>query len=329
MSPNPRPRIFDRRARVTVGNVAISNHLRDDQPGDEGKLDGLRVGFTIEKDLTRHPNVAEVVIYNLSRATRERLHREPSTPVVIEAGYAATGLVVLFSGEMREAFSRPEPDGTWATILRAGDGDTALRQSRKATSLRPGVSAERVASDIFKDLKVGAGNLWTELKTQVGSADFSVDKLNDAFAKGFSGVGSVAAQLDKVTKSAGLEFSVQDGEVQILGAGDVLGVEALVLSPETGLEGAVEVDAQGTMHCRVRLVPGLAPGYPVQVRRQKPPTLETGFYAFELYGESAEDQTVYRIEKTRYVGDTHGQDWAAEIDCRDVRATHNAKVARS
>jgi hypothetical protein len=321
MSPNYRSRIFDRRARVTVGDFAISNDLRSDT-GNEGILNGLRIGFTVEKDLLRHPNVAEVVVYNLSRASRERLHRERATPVVIEAGYAATGLVLIFAGEMREAFSRPESDGTWATILRAGDGDTALRQDRRATGLRPGVSIERVAADLFKDIKVGAGNLWGELEKQVGDADFDADRLNEAFTKGFNGSGSVAAQMEKVLKSAGLEMSVQDGQIQILGAGDVLGTDALILSPDTGLEGSPEVDHQGTMHCRVRIVPGLSPGYPVQVTTYRRRDLET---FGELGVSPLDDYTLYRIEKTRFVGDTHGADWTAEIDCRDAKLPPKTK----
>jgi len=293
------PRIMQRQVRV---NAAGRDYT------------GLRVGFTIEKDLTRAPNHAEVILYNLARKTREGLHRgDGKVPVVVEAGYRDTGMILLFSGEMREAFSRPEPDGSWATVLRAGDGDTALRKARNATGARPGVSAERVISEAFGELKVGAGNLFTELKKQVGSADFSVDKLGAAFEKGFAGTGSVAEQFDKTLKSAGLEFSVQDGQLQVLGAGKALGTVATILAPETGLEGSVEVDAKGTCHCRVRIVPGLGPGYPVQITRSSAEAIgDLLRFGFDV------DRTVYRIEKTRYVGDTHGQDWNAEIDCRDM-----------
>ena len=228
---------------------------------------------------------------------------------------------------MREAFSRLSPTASGRPILRAGDGGQRRcgRVGRRRACAR--ASAPTRARGHLRDLKVAAGTLWTELKKQVAAHDFNVEQLNDAFAKGFSGTGSVAAQLEKVIKSTGLEYSVQDGEVQVLGAGDVLGVEALVLTPETGLEGSVEVDAQGTMHCRVRLVPGLSPGYPVQVRKTKPLTLETGFYAFDLY-DGAGDSTIYRIEKTRYVGDTHGQDWVAEIDCRDAVLPPKVKATK-
>lgn len=285
-------RIFDRRARVTI---------------DGKTIEGLRIGFTVEKDTTLQPNRAELAIYNLSRSTREELHKQESTPVTLEAGYRDTGLIVLFVGEMREAFSRPEQDGSWVTILRAGDGDKAIRARHRSTGAKPGVSAERVVSDLYGELKVGAGNLWQALKDGKG--------LSEAFDAGFAAFGPAAEQLQKLMASSGLEYSIQDGEIQVLKAGEVLSTTATVLSPGTGLEGAPEINSAGTLTARARIVPGLSPGYPVEITKSTPVTLETGWYAFDV----VEDALLYRIEKTRYVGDTHGQDWNAEIQCTELK----------
>jgi hypothetical protein len=308
------PRLFMRRARVNVGGFSILG-------GEDGDLNagGLRVGFTIEKDLTPQPNAAEIIVYNLARDTRERLHREKSTKVVVEAGYATTGLTLLFAGEMREAYSRPEPDGTWATILRAGDGDKHKRASRKKTGLKPGVSFQRVLSETFSQLKVGSGNLWAAAKK--GASADELFKLS-----GFNAIGSLDKQMEKLLDAAGLEHSVQDQELQILSRGQVLPTTATRLSAATGLEGSPEVDAQGVLSCRARIMPGLSPGYPVEIETARtgaaPLTLETGWYAFD-YVEEGGDVTLYRITKTRYVGDSHGTDWVAELDCREV--TDNAE----
>ncbi len=299
--------IFDRRVRITVDGQAV---------------EALRVGFTVEKDLTPKPNTAEIVIYNLSASSRARLHTHRAVPVKVEAGYAATGLIQLFFGEMREAFSRPEADGTWATVLRAGDGDGALRGARASTGLRPGVSIERIMSEQFAELGVGLGNAWTELKRQIGAGDLDQEALARAISRGFSGAGSVGEKLDKLMDGTGLEYSIQDRELQVLPKGKVLSTRATVLSPETGLEGTPEVDAQGTMHCRARLIPGLSPGYPLQVARYSRDTLNF----FEGTGTNPLDtDVVSRIEKTRYVGDLYGQDFNAELDCRDVKLGPKAK----
>lgn len=283
--------IFDRRARVTVNGLSV---------------DGLRVRFQIQKDLTRAPNQCEVSIYNLARGTRERFHHDRKVPVVVEAGYRDTGLSVLFAGEMREAFSRADPDGSWVTVLRAGDGDDALRQRRGAKKLAKGISFERVVGEVADSMKVGAGNMWQALKDGKPAGD--------VFKMGYNAVGSLSSQFEKLMKSAELEYSVQDQQIQILPVGKTLSTTAVVLTPSTGLEGSPEIDVHGTMSVRARLMPGLAPGYPLQVSAVKPVTLETGWYAFQV----VEDSTIYRIEKTRYAGDTHGDDWTASIECRDV-----------
>jgi hypothetical protein len=307
-------KIFDRRCRVTVDGFA---------------MEGLRVGFTITKDLTPTANSAEIVIYNLARTTRQRMHTDKPVRVVVEAGYndrrevtRDTPLLILFVGEMREAYSRPEKDGSWATIMRAGDGDKALRKSRRTTGLRPGVSANRVAKELTGTLNVGAGNMWQSILKGKG--------LGDILAMGFSGMGAAADQMSKIVDSAGMEWSVQDGELQILPAGQVLSKEATILAPDTGLEGTPEIDARGTLTARARIIPGLSPGYPVQFSATS--VVYTAGIEAAMGFRSAQLEkrlgAVYRVEKTRYVGDTHGQDWTAEITAIDPRVAA-ANAARA
>lgn len=293
--------IFDRVARVTVDGFAV---------------EGLRIGFTIEKDLKPQPNTAEIILYNLSRQTRQRMHaHKAGVPVVVEAGYRSTGTTLLFAGEMREAFSRPESDGTWGTVLRAGDGDAALRGVRNKTSLRPGVSLDRLVGEQFKQLGVGLGNAFTEFKTQIGKGDINAERLGVALASGFQMSGAAKDAMEQITKSAGIEYSVQNGQLQVLAQGDVLGLRAPVLGPDTGLEGSPSIDAQGSMHLRARLVPNLFPGMPIQVTEYRRVDLD----AFLTLGVPDVLDTVYRIEKVRFVGDTYGEDWNAEIEARDPK----------
>jgi hypothetical protein len=301
--PRTSPRaIFDRVVRVTVNGFA---------------MEGLRVGFTIDKNLKVASNTAEISIYNLSRQTRERMHASKvGIPVVVEAGYRATGLSLLFVGEMREAFSRPEPDGTWATILRAGDGDSALRGVRNRTSLRPGVSVERLVGEQFKQLGVGLGNAFTEFKNQIKGGDVDAERLGAALGSGFVMSGAAKDAMEQITKSAGVEYSVQNGQLQVLKKGEPLGVRAPVLGPDSGLDGSPSIDAQGTMHLRARLLPNLFPGMPIQVTHYRSSDLEL-FHTTKVYPATLD--TIYRIEKVRFVGDLWGDDWNAEIEARDPK----------
>jgi hypothetical protein len=257
-------------------------------------VEALRCGFTIDRTLAKEPNTAEIALYNLHPETRGKFHAKEGVPVVVKAGYADTGLCTIFVGELREGFSRPERDGSWVTVLRSGDGDKAKRKTRANRGMRPGISLEQAVSQLARDMKVGIGNVGKELLSG------NLDGIGDVFAKGLTGSGSAFEQMDRLARSAGLEISVQDGELQAIKHGDFIGVRAVVLQAGTGLEGVPEIDGKGLMTCRARIVPGLVPGYPIEV-------------ISEVIGLG-----LWRIEKVRYVGDTHGDDWSAEISAREV-----------
>lgn len=299
-------RIFDRRCRITVAGTAVA------ATPEAGRGVGLRVGFTVDKKLgAKEPNSAEVSIYNLARSSRNRLATLDRVPVVIEAGYKNSGMSILFAGQMREAYSRPEPDGSWVTILRAGDADVQTKKKRSAASLKPGVSTDRVINTLLSELRVGAGNVVTALKNGAG--------FDEALKVGVNFGGNVAENLAKTFAANGQEFSLQDGQVQVLKAGKMLGVVATFLSPATGLEGAPEVTNKGEVTCRARLMPGLSPGHPVELA---PSVTKLDRMAMDDLGLGDLDLTprgkVYGVLKVRYVGDLFGPDWNAELTLKEI-----------
>ena len=125
--------------------------------------------------------------------------------------------------------------------------------------------------------------------------------------------------MEKTLSSAGLEGSAQDSEMQVLKAGLALAVthtHATFLSPATGLEGSPEVTNKGQVTCRVRIIPGISPGYPVELdaERMALERIGVGWWATDITPQA----TLYVVEKTRYVGDTHGREWVAELTLREL-----------
>lgn len=279
-------RLFNRICRIVVDSIAVER---------------LRVGFTVEQSLSREPNRAELAIYNLSQASRNQLHKAAGIKTLIEAGYNDTGLSTVFLGELREAFSRPE--GTeWITIVRSGDGDTGARKTRKrkgTAGVRPGVSFERVVSDLAKSMGVGIGNLAAALK----SGELDSEQLGAALARGFNSSGLDYDTLQKLIRNSRYELSIQDGQLQALKRGSIApGVKATFLSRYTGLEGSPEVDAKGVMGFRARYLPGLEVGCPVEIE------------SVTSYGSG-----IWRIEKRKVIGDNWGgRDWTVEAKCREI-----------
>lgn len=273
--------LFDRTYKIQVDDLGVEK---------------LRCGFTVKKSLKKSANTAEVAIYNLQESSRKKLEASSGVVAEIYAGYEGNNSLI-FRGELRDAFSRTESDGSWVTVLRGGDGDAALRQARTNYAQRPGVSLSRVVKQMVDDLGVGIGNAARALLSG------NLDGVGSAFGKGIAMSGKTADQLDKLLGSAGYEWSIQDGELQVLEAGKALQTKLTVLSPLTGLEGTPEVQDKGThkgkAQIRARILPDLGPGRLVSV-------------------ESATVNGVWRIDETTYVGDTHGQDWNAELLCRET-----------
>jgi hypothetical protein len=274
-------RLFGRTYQIQVGEVSVNS---------------LRCGFTVKKSLKKSANTAELAIYNLARATREAIAGMSRVPILIEAGYGGDN-TLIFRGEMRDAYSRHESDGSWVTVLTAGDGDTALREARTNFGGRPGVSLSRVISQLVNDLGIGIGNAAKAL------VDGNIDGVGAAFGKGITLSGSSQEELDKLMRSSGKEWSIQDGELQILEAGKALQDSVTVLSPGTGLEGTPEIedkgDLKGKARIKCRIVPDVGPGRVVQVANS---SIANGFW---------------RVDEVTYVGDTMGQDWTAEIVGRE------------
>jgi hypothetical protein len=263
------------------------------------RVESLRVGFSVEKTAKREPNTCEIAVYNLSRAHREALEtgygkvRVPGTklkaiPVRLAAGYQGTGMSLLFYGQLREVFSRPESDGSWVTVLRSGDGDRATR-ARATFGFRPGVSIARVVESLAGEMGIGLGNAGKQL------AVARLVGLGATIERGATFEGSAPEQLDALLRSAGYEWSIQDNTLQVMPIGKSLDTQGVLLSPQSGLVDVPTTDEKGNLQARALLLPGLVPGRRVKVR-------------------SSTIRGVWRLEKVRYVGDTHGQDWVAELE---------------
>ena len=107
--------------------------------------------------------------------------------------------------------------------------------------------------------------------------------------------------LDTTLRSAGYEWSIQDGNLLFLKNGTALDavILARTLSPSTGLIDVPSVDNDGTLKARTYMLTDLTPGRVVNVE-----------------AEFVEGR--YRIEKATYNGDTRGNDWFIDIEGKRI-----------
>jgi hypothetical protein len=135
-------------------------------------------------------------------------------------------------------------------------------------------------------LGIGDGNL----KQALAAGSSPISSVNGAAL-----LGNGAERMTDLCRSAGLEWSVQDGELQLLNVGQTLSTtKAIEVSSATGLVNSPSVDSQGAVEMTTLLIPGLAPGVLINV-------------------DSLFVKGGFRIEKIRYEGNTQGQEWYAHI----------------
>lgn len=261
--------IYLRKATVAIAPKA----------GGEGiAVSDLRISFNIEKSSESNPNVSKISIYNLNPTNRAFLESE-KLQVVLSAGYE-TYQEIIFAGDIRKASSmRTGPD--WVTTIESGDGEAALTEVTTDKSYGPGTDLKTVFNDLIGGLGLSKGNV-------------DLSGVTATVQNGLTVSGRNKEQLDELTKKQGLEWSVQNGAVQVTKQGAATQVEAVLISPETGLIGAPAKREKG-IEFTAALNPKLVPGRSVQV-------------------QGSAINGVYVVRKATFDGDTREGNWTVKVE---------------
>jgi hypothetical protein len=100
-------------------------------------------------------------------------------------------------------------------------------------------------------------------------------------------------------RTAGLEWSIQEGQLQVLALRQALSDAPILLTPRTGLLDSVELGRDQVLRLSTLLLPGLYPGRKIQIK-------------------SRYVQGFYRIESTVHQGEFDGGHWTVGIEARAV-----------
>lgn len=277
--------LYGRNVAVNVGGLLIAT-----VSAKTGELkDSLRVKFKVTRTSKKEPNTAAIDIYNLRRENRTSL-QEKNLAVSIEAGYAEnTSQIFLGALDHSETVLNGRD---WVTSLQAADGGEQFKSARVNLSFAGPAPVGDVLQAAADALGVDAGNVAD--KVSAGSIRGALSE----FTNGAVLSGKAEQQLDKVVKSMGYSWSIQDGALQLLGPDETVGDQAFLLQSGTGLVGVPEAGEDGMVKARSLLQPEILPGKKVQI---------------ESIGQES-ISGLYRVEKTVFVGDTWGSDWFVDIE---------------
>jgi hypothetical protein len=260
----------------------------NDSPGVD--LSGLDIKYSVRRTLTPHPNVAQIEVYNLTDDTRKSISGEQNLEVSLAAGYQGQMEQIFFSDARAAWTERQGPD--WITHIEAGDGDKAMK-ARTRAGLGGRISVQTALNAIVKALGVGQGNVG-QLIAALGANGFTT-------ISGSAITGSAARCLTDFTRSAGLEWSIQNGNLQIMTLGQATRTQAIVCSVDTGMVNSPTVDSHGLLSVTMLITPGLVPGGIINVKSL--------FY-----------KGYYRITRCHWEGEVRGQNWYCHMEAEKYAA---------
>ena len=259
------------------------------QSGEPLNISGLKIVFSVKKTLSTFSNSAHVNIYNLSKKSFDRIAIEDE--LILNAGYIdGAGEKLLFKGDIQKiSYEHSGPDTI--TKLQCDDGGLKLReiQSDPDSGLSYGVG-------------VGVLQIIGEILDVFGFPSRQHEQFTDAkYLNGFSHVGTAREALTKLCNKIGVEWSIQNGESQLLLKGGVNLTPPIPVSAENGMIGSPDSldDARGEWSVNKRYS-----GW--KVRSLVNPEIEPGG---RLDITSNVVNGMFKIEEVNHFGDTFGSDW--------------------
>jgi hypothetical protein len=254
-------------------------------------VSGFDFAFEVTKTLKPEPNTCSIQVYNLSEVSRKKLSGGKKLTVSLNAGYV-DGSSLLYLGEVRAAWT--QRDGSdFVTHIESGDGEAAIQTARLQVTRGAKVPVDAALNAIVQALQVagvGGGNAAQVAATIAGKGLGAIN--------GSALTGSAAKRMTDICRSAGLEWSIQNGNLQILNIGQVLSTtRSILMSSDAGMINSPSVDNKGIVTAQCLLIPNLIPGVLIN------------FQSLFVNGG-------YRVERCRYVGQIFGTDWQCEFECR-------------
>jgi hypothetical protein len=273
--------LFDRRVALTI---AKPRGLLDDTGANAVVVTDLRVEFRVDKSLSSEPNTCSITVYNLAERTRSLLQDKP-TLIRLDAGYEGS-MSRLFVGDL--VFSESmRTTADWESRLQVADGSRAYK-ARVNRGYARGVQAR----DALREIAQAMG---TSPPRNIEGAS----ELLSSYSAGLVLDGPAHSALTKLLGAHGLEWSIQDGHLQILRPNDVRPDQAVLVSQETGMIGTPEHSApkenggKPTLSVQTLLDPRIHPGGRIALR---------------------EPGRLYKVERVSHTGDSHAEAWETHVE---------------
>jgi hypothetical protein len=304
---------FIREATVTV-NIRKGDFSGYEIPPIE--ISGLRVSFSILKSLAWSTNSAVIKIWNLSQSIRNII-KDYGDQVILYAGYErGSGTQLLYLGDttaVSHIYEFPEI----VTILECGDGEKYLNQLRVSVSFAANTPARSVISAIAQQMGIEF-------------VEFASTE-NLVYRQGFKGIGMGKDVLTNACNKLGLQWSVQNNQLQIIPLDGSIQQTPIEINENTGMQGVPTRFTYRSLYLyrpievnplQAPLAPSIPPSRPVgyKVNTILNPLILPGS-AVNLTSNHLGIKGPFRVENVRHEGDTYGFVWSSNLELTQLNST--------
>lgn len=283
--------LFNRVVKLTIA-PPLPGNFRGAKTQSAMVVQDLRVRFKITKTLRKEPNTSKIEVYNLNETSRGQLQGKGAR-VWLEAGYS-NKLAQAFVGDVRY-IDHHKDNADWISKFELGDGERAFVHGRVNKSFKAGTTK----ADILKALAQQSG--W-----DLGNISDFYASLGQKYLSGYVAWGRANQEIDRLLRSQGLTFSVQDGAIQILPLAGYTPQAAVLIDEAHGMVGSPEAGSAPTKgKARILKVKCLMDSDKIKLRPGNRISLQ-----------SQAHKGVYVIQKIELDGDTHSDPWYCELEVK-------------
>lgn len=288
-----------REVEVILGSGGVGISIKD-----------LRVQFEVEKTVESAPNEAKIRIFNLTPENEEKI-KEEFDEVILNAGYK-DNIGMIFRGNIQHVYRYREKTDTITEIV-ASDGDKDYRLATINTTFAAG-STNLDIIDAAIDSFQGVGD------TNRGTIAVPAK----VYLRGKVVTSNSRAALDNVSKECGINWSIQNGELDMISVDDFL-PDVVVINKNTGMLGSPTVTDKGIevrcllnnllkVNARVELDKSSINEKPAGKGADKKG--EGGKRRSQPDGSKREDATgLYKILNLKHKGDNRAPEWVSTSVC--------------
>jgi hypothetical protein len=301
--------------------------------GPQPLISGFHIVFHVEHWDQSTPNALSLRIYNLADATVQQIQNE-FTQVILRAGYPGN-FGIIFQGTIQHVkkgavnsqfmdldgvrSANENASDTFVDVF-ASDGDEAYNFGIINTTLAAGYTPTQVNAAIGQAM--GAA---TSVQGQNGTP-FSIGQLptgtpSPAAPRGKVLYGMARSHADVLSKTYGMNWTIQGGVLQWLPFSAFKPGEAIVLTSNTGLIGVPQQTEQG-IAVRSLLNPAIGSGTRIQINNKSilQAPQQQAFLALNALPSVAADG-FYKVLWANHYGDTRGNEWYTDMICLAIDAT--------